>query len=601
MRAVQSGVVSCILFLIIPAEAAAADWSGRWFTSEGVMTLEQDGAKVTGSYGKDAAFAIEGKASGDTVKFDYTAGNVKGEGEFRMSGDGLAFTGSWKRARGSGNWYGCRHDKEAEKAKRADVAGHWRTSWGLMELRQKGNRLEGEYGAQGFGSVQGGIKGRRLTLDYRWLQWTGKIVVDVSPDGDSLYGAGGSDDGKFIGRRLSGYEADPTPKAGETVAAIAKNRLTCYLHAPKGWRKGKEVPAIVFFHGSNMSTKPYVGTLAEAFGDRYMIVGIDGEGWEDWSKPDDPRHNYRYINWMGKSTYKGYPNTHRESPALVAETIEDLKERLKLTKVFVGGHSQGAFLTYFLVTHFPELIDGAFPVSGGVVIQCEPDVFEDEKLLAAQREVPLAVVHGMKDPSVNYSQGLDSYQRFLDYGFPMVRMFGNDAGHGFVFLEWQEAIRWMEALSSDDPAVLIRFAGERQKEKGWRDVVAACRRARGLKLDKLEKAAVGKLEEAIRRAASRDAEKFTKLISENRNGRWMDDFLEFRAGFEFAEIVKPAMDLYSKLRAEHEAPAKQLFGEARAAFRSGDREKGSAKYEEILEKHYASSLYRRVKRLHGEK
>ena len=110
-----------------------------------------------------------------------------------------------------------------------------------------------------------------------------------------------------------------------------------------------------------MSSKPYTESIASSkLADDYVIVGIDGERWQDWSEPDDPRHNYTYVNWMGKSTYEGYPNTHRESPALVAELIEALKAQTGCERVFVGGHSQGGFLSWFLAMHHPELVSGTF-------------------------------------------------------------------------------------------------------------------------------------------------------------------------------------------------------------------------------------------------
>ncbi len=102
---------------------------------------------------------------------------------------------------------------------------------------------------------------------------------------------------------------------------------------------------------------------------------------------------------MGRSTYGGFPGTDRESPALVREAMEDLKKAYPIKHYFVGGHSQGGFLTYALLMNSPDLIAGAFPISAGLLIQAEPAVFEDKALKEAQRAVPLAIVHGKTDPS----------------------------------------------------------------------------------------------------------------------------------------------------------------------------------------------------------
>ena len=144
-----------------------------------------------------------------------------------------------------------------------------------------------------------------------------------------------------------------------------------------------------------MNGKAYVASIAQAWPDiakDYLILGLNGEIPSNLG--DDPRFNYTYVNFMGRSTYKGFPGTDRESPALVSEAMDELRKVYPVGRYFVGGHSQGGYLTYVMLMHFPEKIAGAFPISCQVMIQCEPDVFKDEALRTAQRLVPLAIVHG---------------------------------------------------------------------------------------------------------------------------------------------------------------------------------------------------------------
>src|SRR5205814_10697226 len=92
-------------------------------------------------------------------------------------------------------------------------------------------------------------------------------------------------------------------------------------------------------------------------------------------------------------------------PALVAEALDDLRETYPISRYFVGGHSQGGFLTYSLLMNFPEKIAGAFPISAGVIFQCEPSAYADEKVRAAQRTVPLAIIHSKQDQVVEFNSG----------------------------------------------------------------------------------------------------------------------------------------------------------------------------------------------------
>jgi hypothetical protein len=58
-----------------------------------------------------------------------------------------------------------------------------------------------------------------------------------------------------------------------------------------------------------------VSAIAAAWPDiakDYLLIGINGEQPSDIG--DDPRFNYTYVDYVGRSTFKGYPGTDRESP-----------------------------------------------------------------------------------------------------------------------------------------------------------------------------------------------------------------------------------------------------------------------------------------------
>lgn len=55
------------------------------------------------------------------------------------------------------------------------------------------------------------------------------------------------------------------------------------------------------------------------------------------------------------------------------------------------------------------------------------------------------------------------------------------------------------------------------------------------------------------------------------------------------------MAAFEALRKKQEPDAQRLFNEAIAQFRQGNQAGGYAKYQELVEKDYASSRYRNVK------
>jgi len=383
---------------------------------------------------------------------------------------------------------------------------------------------------------------------------------------------------------------------GKVEDGTAKNGMTWHVRLPAKYDPKKGMPAILILHGSNMNTKSYIDTIVSAWpklAEDYVLLGVNGERRAKGSPDDNPTYNYSYVNYAGKSKYKGYPGTDRESPALVPEALAEIRQRVNVTKIFVGGHSQGGFLTYSLLMNTPELFAGAFPVSGGCIIQAEPTAYDKPEIRTAQRKVAVAIVHGENDGAVEFSLGQSAYESFLGDGFPMLRFFTHKtAAHAFALLPVEEAVRWLEAMTSDDPVALVDSAQKRFAARDHRDAIALLDRARGLDRGGKLASKVKALESLIEKEAAPKAKALEKAIGAAKDDSWVADFTAFRTAFEFAACAKPVMDAYAKLRAEHEKPAEDLFYKARADFQKDKDDDAYAKCEEIVKKYYASSYYR---------
>lgn len=576
---------------------AAPDLSGTWFTTRGVVELKLTGEAVEGRYGDERDRSFAGKRHGDAIEYTATEGQAELAGTLKLDPSGHRLAGDWRAARGNGEWRWWRHDPATERGELAEVAGYWRTSWGMLELQQKGGELSGGIGAQGWYTVTGKVVGRHITLHYASPFGAGDWWLDVDADGKAAWGGATNERGQWSlqAQRVAGAGREADPVAGKIVSGIAANRLVYHVHAPEGWQPGTALPLLVILHGSNYASRPYVeGIAASDFGARYLVLGIDGERWNEGSAADDPRQNYTYVNFMGRSTYEGYPNTDRESPALVAELLRAVQQRWHCPKTFVGGHSQGGFLTWFFAMHYPELVAGVFPISCGLVMQCEPDVFADATLRALQRKVAIAVVHGRRDPNVPFAQGEAAWQSCVEAGFPRLRLFANGAGHGFSSLAWQEAVTWLETVTGDDVEALAKLGDEALDDDRARDATAALASLRELS-SAAAKRAVAALAPKIDAAARDGVARFAPLLDAPGDGAWIDDFLAFRDGFEFADAARDVMARFTALRAVQTEPATKLFGEARGLFQKGQRDEGWAKYEELVAKCWASPLYRRVR------
>jgi predicted esterase len=612
-------IVTCgVLSLAAGAPARAADeaaFGGEWRTSFGIVKLKQKGKEVAGTYGDAGQFSLTGKIDDKTFTFEYQEGQAHGDGHWTIDESGCSFHGGYKLQNGqAGQWQGWRPDPEAPEGERSNVSGLWLTDLGLMELEQDADKVKGRYARRGVSEIKGTVTGRRLNFRYKSFR-PGKGWFDLSASGDTLAGAAVTDGFAgwygWRGRRAPEFARHARLLPGKIVDGSTSGLLTYSVRAPDGYQEGdgKKWPTMVILHGSNMNGEAYVSTIATAWPEiarDYLLIGINGES--PSATGDDPQFNYTYINYVGRSTYQGFPGTDRESPALVAEALDDLREAYPVSKYFVGGHSQGGFLTYSLMMNFPEKIAGAFPISAGVILQCEPRAFADETLRAAQRSVSLAIIHGKADPLVAFSMGEYAARTFGEAGWPALRFFADttDAGHRFGLLPVGEAIRWLEAQTSDDIERLLDFAERRMNaEGGKRDAVAALNRAGATtpELTGAVKARFERLSREIDEQTIAGAQKFLpKICDAQIDGKtWIDAFLAFRDEFEFAPGARELMEAFDRLRAAHNGPAEKLLNEANAAFQQGKRDDGYAKYQEILEKYFASSSYRNVKQWLAER
>jgi predicted esterase len=595
----------CTLTSLAAGDEPTSSFEGEWRTTFATVTLKQNGESVTGSYGPESRFTLKGTVNGNIFTFEYEEGQAKGDAQFVLEGSGNAFSGKFQIRNGRrGIWSGWRPDPAALGDKLGAFTGLWLTDLGLLELSQDGLKVQGRYAVRGDSTLEGKANGRRL--DFRFKSFRGgKGWFDLATDGKSLAGAANYDG--FPG--WFGWQGRSTPQfsrhtaliPGKIVDGSAKNLLTYSVRAPEGYQSGaaRKWPAVLVLHGSNMNGRDYVGTIAAAWPDiarDFILLGINGETASNLS--DNPQFNYSYVNYVGRSTFTGYPGTDRESPALVSEAMSELKSVYPISHYLLGGHSQGGFLTYSLLMNFPEAIAGAFPVSCGVIFQCEPGAYADESLRRAQRSVPLAIVHAKNDPVVGFMMGQYAANLFGESDWQAFRFFADDnAQHMFARLPVGPAIRWLEANASSDSKTLLDFAAKRLEQKGYRDAISALNRAGTLNLDEGQKRYTVELGRVIEAEAKAGADKYLPLIRQAKDGAWIDGFLAFRDDFEFAPAAHDVIAAFAELRARHDEPAKKAFAEARGLFQQqGKENEGYAKYSEIVRSYYASPLYRTVKR-----
>jgi len=353
-------------------------------------------------------------------------------------------------------------------------------------------------------------------------------------------------------------------QGGDIAEKKTANGLVAYVRMPASYSPRIGSPALVWLHGSNADSREYIDAFSkQAWLRDWILIGINGE-----------------TGAKGK----GFNYTFDSAPLLVA-AYDELTQKLKVTRAFIGGHSQGAYVTFSVAMEHPGKFAGAIPVAGGLWMQCEPERYEGEEL-GKRKETAFAIVHGRKDDVVEIGLSESAHFSFVDAGFPMVRFFdAPDATHMFFTLPVKEAIEWCAAIAEKDAKKLAPFAATAAGERRWRDATVAAQRGK-----------VAAAQKAAEREAAARGKALAARMAKEQNDSWVRDFWAYRADFQFTDAAKPLLDAYAKLREEHDRPAKDLFFKARGDFEKNREADAYRSYEEIVKKYYGSKWYFYAKR-----
>ncbi|MGI8601467.1 MAG: hypothetical protein ACR2OZ_00545 [Verrucomicrobiales bacterium] len=133
-------------------------------------------------------------------------------------------------------------------------------------------------------------------------------------------------------------------KPGATgLVKPAGKGLRYFLRVPKKYDARDGARLIVFLHGSNTNGLDYLRSFeSKRWCDEDVLCCPNGES--------------------GTDPF-GQNNFGLGSAPLVAAVTEEVQKAFKPTITYIGGHSQGGFLTYSVILNFPHLYRGAFPMA----------------------------------------------------------------------------------------------------------------------------------------------------------------------------------------------------------------------------------------------
>lgn len=349
-------------------------------------------------------------------------------------------------------------------------------------------------------------------------------------------------------------DAPANVKPGTTGLVKAQgNGMKYFLRIPKKYDAKVGARLIVFLHGSNMNGLDYLRSFeAKRWCPDDILCCPNGENGSD----PFGRNNFGFG-----------------SGPLVASVTEEVQKAWKTTVTYVGGHSQGAFLTYNVILNFPKLYQGAFPMAGDCWLQNEPNLWEDKpEIMKQQQEIPIAVIHGKADPVVAFSQGEHAYDCFRAAGWRKLRLFAPEKlNHMFMPAPIDEAIEWLDAMNGRNESKSLAQAAKWARAGKWGWVWHAAKTA------KAGTSALKAAEDAATKAVPAMA---TALKSQPT--QWLPQWIEFRRLHGDTAAAQPLVTEYLTQRAQQRPAALALFNESQALFRVGKRGEAHKVLEKLL-------------------
>ncbi|MGH7149706.1 MAG: hypothetical protein ACREIU_03350 [Planctomycetota bacterium] len=381
-----------------------------------------------------------------------------------------------------------------------------------------------------------------------------------------------------------GKEGAPKVEPGKVAQRRARNGWTYALRIPKSYDGKRGARALLILHGSNLSGRAYLETVVSAgwFGDD-LLLGPDGPN---------------------PGSAEGAHNFDEGSAKGAAEVFEEVSREWKVTKAFVGGHSQGGFLAWDVLMNHPDRFAGAFPMASGVWLRSEPESFgRDEGKARAQREVAIAVIHGRADPVVEFAQGLDAFRVFLRAGFARLRLFAPETlGHEFALSPLPQAVDWLETMTTEEASVALEAARAAAGEGRIGDAALLAARAERLTKEEGLRRQAKEVAAAAEKAAAEAAKKLAPRIAAARDDSWVAEFCAFRESCRGTKAAEPAFAAYDVLWKKQRARGQALFAEARAALQRKEEAKAKEACARIVAEAFASREYFWAKdQLEGEK
>ncbi len=194
-----------------------------------------------------------------------------------------------------------------------------------------------------------------------------------------------------------------------------------------------------------------------------LVVMLHGTGldhcWSFWNYPitDDFRKNDIVVSPDGL-TPGGETFNFVQGPKdgeQIAGLITDFRQAFPIGRVYLYGHSQGAFFCYWFAGEYPELIDGIVAHAGNVL------QVKHGKL--AKQKVAIGILHGRADAVVPVECAVRTEAIYREQGYEKLKLeivegLTEQSGHWPLPFHVAQMLEWLDTVSVQTAGQAVRGA-----------------------------------------------------------------------------------------------------------------------------------------------
>jgi predicted esterase len=139
----------------------------------------------------------------------------------------------------------------------------------------------------------------------------------------------------------------------------------------------------------------------------------------------------------------------------IAGLIQLFRERFEIQNVYLYGHSQGAFFTYWFAGEYPELVNGIVAHAGNVLDVKFPKY--------AKENVAIGILHGRADAVVPVECAFRTEEVYRSEGYKKLKLYvveglTEQSGHWPLPVQVSEMLAWLDQASASTPAAAVDAA-----------------------------------------------------------------------------------------------------------------------------------------------